>query len=144
MEFKTKYSLGDLVYMIVPISNHKSVFCSSCNGDKYLQLEKNFYKCPRCEGTGKIFQGEYIIKWEFFEKPRKIDRIRITETIKKDKSKKIEEIYGFVSSSYSESEREKNFWYIPATNLFSSLKEAKLEVKKRNANLDRRNKRTNI
>lgn len=55
MNIKTKYDIGDDVYIIRYIDEKSETSCSVCNGTGIVHIKENGseIKCPECAGTGK-------------------------------------------------------------------------------------------
>lgn len=58
MTFKTKFDIGQYVWVVDCYSLSKSRPCSVCNGTKGIQLKGRTYKCPECHGTGEFYYSE--------------------------------------------------------------------------------------
>lgn len=56
MEIKTKFGIGDIIYIIEEVVRYET--CVSCNGkgdvDAIINNEKVNIKCPTCRGFGRI------------------------------------------------------------------------------------------
>ncbi len=69
MNLKTKFNIGDDVYLIRYIYEESETSCSVCNGTGIVHIKENGseIKCPECSGTGthldfnKKFSTEHAV-----------------------------------------------------------------------------------
>lgn len=55
MEIKTKYDLGQLVYVITYVQDKEWVVCTTCEGKK-VSINGATFTCPKCHNTGGDFR----------------------------------------------------------------------------------------
>lgn len=54
MEFKTKFNIGDKIFIIQSTTYVGKNTCTACNGTKYINLDGDNFICPKCSGIGYI------------------------------------------------------------------------------------------
>lgn len=54
MEFKTKFNIGDKIFIIQSTTYVGKNICTACNGTKYINLGGDSFMCPKCSGIGYI------------------------------------------------------------------------------------------
>lgn len=54
MEIKTKFNVGDVVYVCNRNKIHKNERCNICDGKGTITIKDNDFICPRCNGNKYI------------------------------------------------------------------------------------------
>lgn len=54
MEIKTKFNVGDVVYVCKRNKTHESENCNICDGKGIVTIKGNDFTCPRCNGNKHI------------------------------------------------------------------------------------------
>lgn len=77
MEIKTKFDLGQRVYIIQKSGQLIKRDCPACNGNGNIVNEKNFvFHCENCQGSG-ITETWYSTNWQIAYEKAKIGRVGV-------------------------------------------------------------------
>lgn len=82
MEIKTKYDVGQNVYVVKNSTKilEKSESCDLCFGDGKIRYGSYGLQCPKCNGKGKLIkQRKQVDAWEVMPE-QKITAIKISIT----------------------------------------------------------------
>lgn len=71
MEIKTKFNVGDKVFVID--KNRITMVCPECQGIGELKFNEITYYCKECNGKGKVQSDD--LKWVIREKVKEITKI---------------------------------------------------------------------
>lgn len=131
MEIKTKFSIGDFVYVIKKFGENKYMGCKACNGKGGIYNEGNYFKCNTCYGSG----GKYVWvaeSWKVAYKKTKVGKICVEIYNKKyykdNPERKDREICYMVEATGVGSG---TIW--PENQIFKTLQEAEKECEIRNS-----------
>ena len=130
MEIKSKFSLGQVVWIVKKISREKT--CDVCKGTGSIMYDGYEMKCPKCGGTGKIednLRTVYTVS-----KPLIICKIKSSSWIRNNKNK--EQITTWTYNVKPNKRNNKNMEiHISESRLFSSEQEAQKACDELNSNL---------
>lgn len=135
MDIKTKFDLGQRVYVLSLTTGERSVKCKSCAGKGNITHNDTLFTCQKCYGNG-IYVQSYSKEWILGYQEAKIGKIHIElyrQTFINQGKGKNSIIYMLdptgVGSGYTWNEDD----------LFATFEEACTEAEKRNEELDKNN-----
>lgn len=112
MEIKTKFKVGDTIYIVR--KQKTKINCIICDGTGSVLINNESFSCPKCNGTGEIDKEVYKAENNIY----KINQIKITVNINN------------ISIKYNV--KADRIFNIPEENIFKTQEEAQKLVDKLN------------
>lgn len=122
--YNIKFKLDQDIYYISQSPEPKETYtCNICHGKRHVKINEETFKCPKCNGTGRIVT-EYSQKWVPSRTSSKILRIRIEPDLGNHNKDHLDSkiLYVLYPSYYS----------IPQEQIFSTFEEAFQQCNKLN------------
>jgi RecJ-like exonuclease len=130
MNIKTKFSLGDRVFIIQKYNKEEWVPCESCKGKGGVIVEDNYFQCTDCRGSGG--KTHWLPdKWKVSYKNTKIGKIAVEKYSEEyyeqnPQYRKLEVRYMVTATGIGSG----TVWY--ELDVFKTLQEAEAECNRRN------------